>query len=435
MGMKDNKLAFLIGLLASSNIFYFLRLNTFCLWFDVVISLIIFLKIIFKKKFSYCLSQTSQIFNFFVFFCFLSLIPCLIYNIDRIDFVMSCIYGLIELIIMYIYYLAVIYLKNEENCIINGIFVGLIFNILYSIIQFIYFNSGKIISFAYLFPNSSFQVSGVYDVLYNDSIQTTLKIYFYRASGFFLETSYFFIYCIGALFMIKRHTKVAKSYLIYSILALAIIILMFMSKTENLVIFLVIYTLYLVYDKFIVKKEWKIKKNTLLKFSVLIIIFVLSLGIFQEFRNLINISVSNGFEYLSNITFNDKSSNDRFKSIKDGFDMFLMYPFGIGYNTSAKTINLIYGDVSIFSTFVSLLVEIGILGSVFYWLFPLKSVLLLLKSKKNEKVVLGFATLSLIILQITNGISISKLHFIMLVYCLADINSRKLNINEQKNMF
>lgn len=430
MGMKDNNLAFLIGLLASSNIFYILKLNTFCLWFDVVISLIIFLKIILKKKFSYCLSQTSKFFNFFVLFCFLSLIPCLIYNIDRLDFVMSCVYGLIELIIMYIYYLAIIYLKNEEKYITNGILVGLIFNILYSIIQFACFNSGKIISFAYLFPNNSFQISGVYDVLYNDSIQTTLKIYFYRASGFFLETSYFFIYCIGALFIIKRNAKVAKSNLIYSTFALIIIILMFISKTENLVIFLAIYTLYLICDEFIEKKELKIKKNTLLKVSVLIIIFVLSLGIFKEFRNLINTSVSNGFEYLSNITLNDQSSNVRIKSIKDGLDIFLEHPFGIGYNTSAKTINFIYEDVSIFSTFVSLLVEIGIVGSVFYWLFPLRSVLLLLKSKNKENVVLGFAVLSLIILQITNGISISKLHFIMLVYCLADINSRKLNINK-----
>ena len=428
--MKDKNLAFLIGLLASSNIFYIFRLNTFCLWFDIVVSLIIFFKILFKKKLSYCLSKTSKLFNFFALFCFLSLIPCLIYNIDRLDFVMSCVYGLIELIIIYIYYLAIIYLKNEEEYITNGILIGLILNILYSIIQYVGFNSSKVISFAYLFPNSSFQISGVYDVLYYDSIQTTLKIYFYRASGFFLETSYFFIYCIGALFVIKRTPKVAKSNLLYSILVLATVILMFMSKTENLVIFLIIYTIYLICDKFIEKKGLKIRKDTLLKFSILVITFVLSLGLFKEFRNLINTSVSNGIEYLSNITFNDQSSNARFKSINDGLDLFLTHPFGIGYNTSAKTINLMYNDVSIFSTFMSLLVEIGIVGSTFYWLFPLKSVFLLFKSKKKKNIILGFATLSLIILQITNGISISKLHFIMLVYCLADINARKLNINE-----
>lgn len=432
--MKDIKkiLAFLQGLSICNNVIYFFNYNTFYLNVSYIISIVTLLYIIFKEKgkITNCLNRIDKIFYLYIFFCLLSIIPMFFYFKNDLSITSAFFNGLPGLILIFIQYLVIVALCDNRKQIINGIVSGFIINIIFSILQYIFYYSGNIFTLYRLFPNPSFQVAGNYFVLESmPDIASTLKIYSFRAQGLFLETSYFLIFVIGSILIVLNNIK---NNIIKVVILFVTIWLCAISESGNFIILIFILILYLI-AKLICshKDKRKISRKMLLIFPIILLVGMISIPLIANNEKLIaNIQNS-----ILSIDTSDSNNIERTTSIKRGAELIMKYPFGIGYNMSSTIYGKEYGSEyvnAIFSTLIVNELEIGLVGNLMYIIFSIKMILNAFKSSKDKtNIALSISALGLLLCQVTNGISYWRMPYIIFIFALINASLTNKKIKEQ----
>lgn len=418
--MKDKKkiLAFLQGFALCNNVIYIFNYNTFYLNISCLVSLITLVYIIIKEKnnISKYLKQIDKFFYLFLFFCLLSIIPMFFYFKNDLSVTNAFFNGLPSLVLIFIQYFIMIALYDHKKNIFQGILFGFIINIIFSLLQYIFFQQKQVFTLYRLFPNPAFQIPGDYFVLSTmPNIVSSLKIYSFRAQGLFLETSYFLTFVIGSVLIVMNVIKNNVSKIILLLISLWLCII---SESGNLLILLFILMAYLVIS-FIKRKDKKtINRKIVLLIPCIMVVVCLS-ALFVINNPKITNSLDNS---IISANMEDSGNHERFLSIERGMDLIIKYPFGIGYNMSSTIYAREYGNEYVNAIFSTLLVnelEIGLLGNLMYIIFSLKMIVYALRKKEDKtSLVLGLSALGVFACQITNGISYWLMLYIICIFAM-----------------
>lgn len=425
------KIGFLIGLSLCNNIFYVISQNNFYLNISNIITIIgMFYILIFEKKNinDYFKSIDRSCILYFCVSIF-SIVFATISLKANVDLLMSYFNGIPSLILLFVNYFVMMGFADKKNDILKGIVYGFIINLFVSVIQYYYFTNGKLFTFFYhLFPTDSFQICGDYYKLNSDpSITTTLKVYFFRASGLFIETSYFTTFVVGSFLIAMNYIKnnVLKFVSLFTAVMLCVI-----SESGNIIILFGIIGLYLLLC--VLKNNFKMiiskKKSFIIPFVFLLILVAgISLSNNQTFLDKVNKTINS-----SNIS--DADNESRFRTIKEGIELIYKYPLGIGYNMTPKVLKMHFPyerHSYIFSTLLVNLLELGFIGNIVYMVFALKFIIKILKySNKKEEQILALSLLGLFLCQLSNGINYWNIQFILGMYAINnmvynDLKNRK----------
>lgn len=418
--MKDKKkiLAFLQGMCMCNNIFYVFNYNTFYLNISSVISIIVFLYVLINEKESFTkyLKNISKWFYLFLFLNIISIIPMTFYFINNSSITNAFFNGIPSLILIFLQYFSIVALYDKKEYIYKGITLGFILNIGYSVLQYFFFERGTMITFANWFPNPAFRVMvqfqnrGLYP-----QFDINQFVYGYGALGFFLEGSYFMIFIIGSILIVNN---VIKNNIIKVITLIITIVLCILTKSANL---LTLFSMICLYWFILFIKKIKIKKTIKRSVFLFIPIFVLFIiaGIYMIVSN--DNMIDSFRVSVDSLNFNNTNNTERATSMIRGLELISKYPLGVGYNMSSAIYSLEYGSQYVNAIFSTLLVnelELGILGNLVYIIFSLSLIIYAIKSKDKLMVSVGISALGLFICQISNGISYSKMLYIISIYAL-----------------
>lgn len=443
--MNTNKyikiLAITVGITICNNIFYIFNYNNFFLNISNIVSCIALVIIVIKerKRVLEGLQKIDKTFYFYLLACLFSIIPCFFYFADNNSIIMSYINGLPILFFMFVEYLVIISFSDCKEELLKGIKIGFILNILYSLIQYMFFlNDGSVLTLYNLFPNDSFQISGnYYKLLSIPNIKTTLTIFQYRIQGYFLETSHFTTFLCGAGLIAfgKMKSKIGRIVLFIITIYLCII-----SESGNFIIFLAIILLLILrtlYGKRISGSDITIKRKTILIIPV-ILIGALLVGVYIVSNDEIGQKIANTF-HSTNI--NDSGNVDRNRTIKEGIELIIKYPLGIGNNMTSTILKMESPNEKhgyIFSTLIINELELGLIGNIIYLCFALKFIIALLKNGRNkDDYIIALSTLGIFLCQISNGISYWNIQYTLAIYAIANIYyndlRKKRRITYEKN--
>lgn len=425
-------LAFLQGLAICNNVLYIFNYNTFYLNISCLISLIslIYIFIMERKKISIYLKKIDMFFYLFLFCCLLSIVPMFFYFNNDFSLTNAFFNGMPSLVLIFIQYFTIIALYDCKKNMLYGILLGFIINILYSTLQYIFFQMNSVITLYNLFSNPAFQVPGNYFVLNStDKFMSAFKIYTFRAQGLFLETSYFLTFIIGSILLV---INLIKNKILKLVIILITIWLCTISESGNLIILFLVLFLYFILTFFINKKQY-FNRKTLLFIPLLLLTCCLVICYIGNDSNIIN----NISDSLFSADISSAGNKERFISIKRGIDLILKYPFGVGYNMSSIIYEMEYGNEytsAIFSTLLANELELGLVGNMIYVIFSIKIIISSLRKKDKLSIALGLSALGLFLCQITNGIGYWLMIYIISIFAIinarityADTYSKKVN--------
>lgn len=432
-------LAFLQGLAICNNVLYIFNYNTFYLNISCLISLIslIYIFIMERKKISIYLKKIDMFFYLFLFCCLLSIVPMFFYFNNDLSLTNAFFNGMPSLVLIFIQYFTIVALYDCKKNMFYGILFGFIINILYSVMQYIFFQMDGVITLYNLFPNPAFQVPGNYNILNStNKFASAFKIYAFRAQGLFLETSYFLTFIIGSILLV---ISLIKSKILKLVIILITIWLCTISESGNLIILFLVLILYFLLT-FFNNKKLVFNRRMILFIPFLLVICCLVFCYICNDSNIIN----NISDSLFSADISSAGNEERFISMKRGIDLILKYPFGVGYNMSSTIYEMEYGNEytnAIFSTLLVNELELGVLGNVIYVLFSMKVIILSFRKKDKLSIAFGLSALGLFLCQITNGISYWLMIYIISIFALTNARIKEtstysksqLNCEENQN--
>ena len=172
-------LYFLLAVCIGNDVFYFMHTGNTYLNVSLLISVVLLILNIQcdGNAFIVALRRTHK--SIKVYFLFI-IMSCLVAVLNfGGSGLRSFIMGLIDLFLSFTVFLNVMMVDERfSEPFYKGLYIGFIANIFMSLIQYLLFKSGNSFSWYNYFPNPAFQ----------------RNIYWYRAQGFFLETSHFLSY-------------------------------------------------------------------------------------------------------------------------------------------------------------------------------------------------------------------------------------------------
>ena len=129
---------------------------------------------------------------------------------------------------------------------------------------------------------------------------------------------------------------------------------------------------------------------------------------------------------------NNEDNEERSQAMDKGIKLALKYPFGGGYNLMTKLMMEEYnGEMRVYTTFnyfITLCIEIGIVGALIFTVYIISlTIKLTIKNKDKKKIAIGISALVTFIGQVACGTNFILLPFIILIYALADLESREKN--------
>ena len=420
--------AFLLGFTVCNNVIYAVQLGNTLLNIAFIMSIMISIYlIIFKKKniFS-ALGKINIFFKIFLIIIVLSFFPMMIFCKDK-SFYPSYISGLMYLIVALTIYINVFFLKDNKHYIYKGIVWGFGINIVLSIIQYVTYLKGNCFSLFILFPQDAFQVC-------NPALKSSLTMYIssYRAQGIFLETSYYMAFFGATILIFWTNTK--KNIKTLGILIIGMFCIINSSSATMILIFIAIILYYITIRKKFPKEKYK-KKNSqyiLLSFLLVILIFLLLLEFNPDFKKVININeiIEKISSSITTVDVSNEDNSERADAMAKGLALIMEYPLGTGYNLMTKTMMLEYeGEMRVYTTFnyiITLAIEIGIIGAIVFICYIISlCIKLIFEGKTREKIAIGISAFITFLAQFACGFNFILIPFVLLIYGLADMESRE----------
>lgn len=398
--LSDEVFAFLLGLSVSENITSVFSFGSTLFTLSEVLSPILLLFL--------CLKDINRVASFIrcvpigfkLFFAAVvaSIIPGLIYFMS-VEIIYRYCVGLIYLLIVLTAATDAFILRKSKDTIITGVFVGLVGNMLYTILCFVAFHNGILVTLKYVIPRAGF---------YAPSAS-------FRSQGFFLEPSHFIRYVgtVGLIVIASR--KIRHSLFKYVLVLISAIALIF-SYSGSLVILAIGYLIYCIGSRETIN-ICRAKPGMLVLIFAVLLIAIVAIGVLNINRNY---DVEDVFDRIMNgADITDEGNAERFESMKKilenlGLPMLL----GCGWNltgTYIQTENL--GITAAFSDILELLLETGIVGLVLYVGSLLSMSFALWKMRGRYSRALSVSLLVILALQIGTDYALNTC--IMLVFGLS----------------
>lgn len=408
--------SYFIGLFAVQNVIYAFKISNTYINIELLLGFIsvILLLLIDPKSLFEAVNKTEKSLKWYL----LSIGISFLYLINYSAFnpgtrIISFFNGLIALFLSLSLYYCIIALRKNRLLMIKGLWHGLIINTIVSILQLIMFNSGSYFSLYDLFPEDYYYVSikwGMPGTLHLSNIQEWL-IYSYRASGLYLECSYFVASMTCVLIFCWSYRK-AKTfdYAIFLILT----ILIAMSGSGNFVIYSVIFVIYFSY---ILANKAHIHKKMIVSKKKILIILMAVFGFFCLFENgLMDLSslVEGIEESIVGAKISDEGNNERLTFMIAAFHFYLTYPVGVGYNMASNALRSYSSTYAAFNYFLTVLIELGPVGLVAYLNLWYKNIIGVIKKVEPPRKAIFIGLLAAIIFQFANGTGFTHLIWVLL---------------------
>jgi len=275
-----------------------------------------------------------------------SIIPGLAYFMSASIIYRYCV-GIIYLLIALTTAINAFILRESKNAIIKGLYIGLVGNVLYTILCYVAFQSGTVITLTHFIHRAGFYAPTAS----------------FRSQGFFLEPSHFIRYVGTVGLLVISSTKMRHSLIKYS-LVLAAVIALVLSYSGSLAILAIGFVLYWSGTRDSVNFGRARPRTLALIFVVLLIsIFAMDgfdINEYYDFEGAFS-RIING----ADIT--DEGNTERFESMQTILGNLGSIMLGCGWNltgTFIQTENL--GITAAFSDILELLLEIGVVGVLLY---------------------------------------------------------------------
>lgn len=348
-------LYFLLAVCIGNDIFYFIHTGNTYLNISLLISVVLLILDMQcdGRAFIKALKRTHKSIKVYFFFILMSCFVAVI-NFGGSG-LRSFVMGLIDLFLSFTVFLNVMMMDEKfGESFYKGLYIGFVANIFMSLIQYLLYKSGNSFSWYNYFPNSAFQ----------------RNIYWYRAQGFFLETSHFLSYlsCVIPIVLISMK-KSQKNILLFlcSILILGYLLLAVGLPAGSTV--LLLFSLVFSIGAYFWSFEKKVSAS---RKSILSVLFIIGLLIVVAIVALERIDFAKVSRILSS-SLQTASLSDADNAIRSSCMMGCLRaavknPLGIGYNTTALYINnfLSLKVSTAFNFTIQMFLELGYLGGVSY---------------------------------------------------------------------
>lgn len=392
---SDKFIAFLLGLSIFEGVSMFFSVGSTVFTFSEILSPLIFVGLCILKlyKLGSFIKNIPLGFKIFFIMILLSIVSGIAAFASG-DAVIRYLVGLIYLFIVFTMAANVFMLNHAKKWIINGLFVGFLANIVFSLICCLSFNKGTVITLSNMFDREGFFV----------------PVHRFRSQGFFLEPSHFIRY-VASVFLILISAQRIKSVFVKFALVIATIAVSLLSTSGSVVIMACGLVLYIL----IRKKSKIITPATLLTLFIVIIaicvFFTFNLG---EQWNLGELTEG----IFSGADIKDEGNVDRYESMVLSLGYLDDMLLGCGWNLVGSLFEQNHsGTVSAFSDILEMTLELGIFGIIFYIWSVMSLVLKLIRRKNNYSISLAVSLLIIFALQIGTDYAFNTC--IMFVFGLA----------------
>ena len=400
-------LAFMLGLSICEGISVVFSFgNTMFTISEVISPIIMFFLFLTKaNEFSGLFKNIPTGFKLFFIIVIFSIVPGVLYF--GIDALYRYMVGLVYISIIFTMTVNVYVLRQSRHSMILGIAIGLVLNVIFSLICFFAFNSGKVISLEGVFPRDHF-------------FTPTLT---FRTQGFFLEPSHFIRFVGSVILIAIANIKIKNSIFIF-FLTLATIFVMMYSFSGSIVILAFGMLIYWIFSKSGSKSKITVSSVATLLFAlVLVALIIFNPDVLSNLESIF-------LNILSGADITDEGNAARFDSMKTVFENIDVATLGCGWNLSgtlfeARKMNI----VSAFSYILQMAIELGFLGALIYCVSLIQTSLKLIKQKNTRATALGASLLIILALQIGTDYSLNTCT--MAVFGLVICELEEIKINSQ----
>lgn len=403
----DKILKFLLGFFVCHNIVWIFKGSSSSY---IYIETFIAALILFNNRASIMkeIRTTNKYIKYYVTYALILLPFSLFYFMDTSK-AMSPINAIVFLSFSIILFLCIKTSRKDIHIIMRGFYTGFAFNLIYSIICYFLIQKGitwRLLDLFRLEQSNAF--------FYRD---------YYRASGFFMECSYYmcFLAITTSFILYNIRNTTQKILLICLIIVFAAI--SFSGNIINIFLCLILYF-------FIAEKQfWNPSRffKTLIPLLILCIIFsdrIIYMLDNMDFFNLLDQSVND-----INISDEDNQSNQtRMKSFMVTLEMISDNPFGYGYGCSSPLleVKLNMKNWGVLSFLFRTLVEVGWIGLFFYLMIFVSLVTKLVKQDSGKKCI-AISLICMFVAQSASGIG--WMSFCVFILALADIAAKDKSFN------
>lgn len=415
----DSFFATLLGIFVANNIIYITKIGNTYINIVHFYSVFLFLYIIFKDK-----NAINSIVKYFskTLLIYLIVIMCSSFTVLLIfkgDYFSRYINGILLLFMNLTIYMNILYYKKYYIYVIKGVFYGVLINIIFCFVQYGLYLSGIVFTLDKLFPQPSFSIP---------------RYGQFNLQGLFLEPSHFmgYIICTGILSAFFINNKRFRQV----IFTMSLIIVVILTNSANMVLFGgLLFIFFIILRKRIIRK-YEIKIKNLLIF-LLIAIFITLIFYFryEEILQIIhNIDLPNKLKKgFNDFNIMNVTNKERLENISHGFDILLKYPLGVGYNMETTIYEIEFENLinnASYSFFISNQLELGIMGTVIFFIFTISIFIRLFRSYKIYNKVLAISLLGTTIFMWGNGVRFPS--YIWIIYGLSSIEYYHLKNTKEK---
>lgn len=399
----------LFGLSLSTNVVYAFIVGSTCIYIGYVFALILCGYLFFsdRSKGGAKLDLVDGSIWVFVAVACLSIFPATIYAFSAqlpLETPLVVMRGLVVLLCGVAVYYAVVRLADYSKYVVIGMAIGIVVNGFVSLLQMIAYNSGSFFTLYYLFPQSSFSVSADWSIWGTlpegaDGLPT------FRAQGLFLEASHLMVFlaCLAPVAFVSLRSIVAKTGVLIATMFCCIT-----SLSPNVLFILVASTwLLLSYLNRSNSKELRLRRGWVLVAIVAVFVLACVVVLHLDFIASAFSSVISSIADLNVFTSSDTGTMDRWESMLKALSACMQYPLGAGWNTESIVLAYEVGEVASHSYLIRLLLEVGIIGVIAYFVLIARHCKALLSRNSNiEDLAVGVAVLILLVCQATNGMTL-----------------------------
>ncbi len=381
----NKTLGFLFGLFMATDAIYLFGFGSTLFTISEIYSVVLFVYLFATKQIDFGRIRTGvgNSFRFLLVYVVFSGLTAFA-SFLSVSLMYRYLVGIIVLIISLTALADMITLFEYKDYIINGIEMGLLLNFIFSVIEYIVWNTTRSpFTLLYsLFPQPNFH----------------MNVYNFGAEGLFLEPSHM-IHYIASVFPLWIVYRYRFSFKYLALLIIGLYPVAMSGSGTSMVVWMGLLLLLLA-----TKRKWRyVSRGSFFAFCMIAIVLVIVFAFFHES------SAINGFirtieQYLdqaftgSRVT--DSSNAERFKSMTTAISMAYKYPIGCGWNM-AHTLLEQYADLNIataFNDIIEMTLELGV-GVLFYIWFILDSIISLFKIGRKDAKGVAVAMIAIFVMQ------------------------------------
>ena len=402
----DAVLAFLLGISVCEGISMMFSVGNTSFSFAEVFSPLVFL--------FFCLTRLNEIvgfvrkipigFKLFAIIIVLSVIPGVVY-FSSIAVMSRYVVGLISLFIVLTMAANIYVLKQSRDCVVKGLLIGVVLNTLFSIICYISFTRGEVITLSTVFPHPSFFVPG----------------YNFRAQGFFLEPSHYIRFIATVLLVVVSQSKV-KSFVSKALFFVMLLLVLALSTSGTVVILAVGVAIFAMMRKN--------DRNPIYRIILAILITAIALLVYFAVFGSDSLKLSGLVgKILSGADISSEGNSERYNAMIESLGYIGGALIGCGWNMVGTLFDF-HGSktVAAFSDVLEMTLELGIVGVFVYAISIISLILRLLRKKSDYSIALALSVAMIFAIQIGTDYAFNSCIMLLFGLTIAELSGVEDNM-------